>query len=235
MSFSNTSWRPTQEEAVAIQRALKASVEIRPLPGRPRRIGGADVAYLRDGKACFAAWVVLDGPGGKVLDRAVVRKPVPFPYIPGLLAFREAPPLVHAFSRLRTPPDLAFVDGHGILHPRGLGLASHLGILLDLPTIGCAKGIAAEKRGFAELAAATRGRHAPLSLTAGNPEGVLLCTRDRHKPLCVSPGHRITLRESIEWTLLATGRYRMPEPLRQAHQLATRARNAVEKETGSSL
>ena len=228
MCLSNKNWRPTQEQAISIQRLLNPSVEICALEKQPVKIAGVDVAYLRSGEECFAAMVVQDGPTGRVVDQAVVRNPVPYPYVPGLLAFREAPPLVHAFSRLRIPPDLVFVDGHGILHPRGVGLASHLGILLDLPTIGCAKGTPSRRRDLSGRPRGNRGSYDPVSLSGEPPAGVLLCTRDAHKPLYVSPGHKITLQESIHWVLQATGRYRTPEPIRQAHQLSRRARTAAE-------
>jgi deoxyribonuclease V len=231
MCLADERWRPTQEQAISIQKWLKPLVEIRPLEGETRKIAGADVAYSRKGRDCFAAIVVLDGPVGKVIDQAVVRNPVPYPYVSGLLAFRELPPLVHAFSQLREVPDLLFVDGHGILHPRGVGLASHLGILLDIPTIGCAKGPPLQKPGPDVHPRGRRGSYNPLSLTGDRPAGAVLHTRDRHKPLYASPGHRITLQESIQWVLEATGRYRVPEPLRQAHQLAGRARH----EAGSAV
>ena len=217
-------WRPTQEQAIAIQRLLASSVKICPLPREPRKIAGADVAYSRHGQGCFAAIVISEGLGGAVIDQAVVQGPVPYPYVAGLLAFREAPPLVHAYSKLNTVPELVFVDGHGILHARGVGLASHLGIVLEIPTIGCAKGPPLRKPGFETLPGDQRGSYYPLALTGDQPTGALLRTRDLHKPLYISPGHKITLEESIQWVLRATGRYRLPEPLRRAHQLASRVR-----------
>ncbi len=176
--------------------------------------------------------VVLDGPCGDEIDRAVVRHTVPFPYVSGLLAFREALPLVHAFSRLGSAPDLIFVDGHGVLHPRNMGLASHLGILLDVPTIGCAKTPPLRKGTAALPAPDTRGKHEPLHIVGEQPQGVVLCTRDLHNPVYVSPGHRITLQESIDWVLQATGRCRLPEPIRRAHTLAGHTRSpATPRET----
>jgi deoxyribonuclease V len=168
--------------------------------------------------------VVLEGLGGDVIDQAVVQDPVAYPYVSGLLAFRETPPLVHAYSKLTKVPELVFVDGHGILHARGVGLASHLGILLDIPTIGCAKGPPLRKPGFGDLPRGKRGTYHPLLLTGDRPAGALLHTRDQQKPLYISPGHKITLEESIQWALRATRRYRIPEPIRRAHQLASRVR-----------
>ena len=230
MPFLDGNWQPTREEAVSIQRCLAPSVQIRPLPRPPRNIAGADVAYLRNEACCFAATVVLDVVTGELLDQAVVQHPEPYPYVSGLFAFREVPPLLHAFSKLREVPDLVFADGHGILHPRGIGLASHLGILLDIPTVGCAKGPPLRKSGFKDLPRGKRGTYHPFTLTGGRLAGALLHTRDFHNPLCISPGHKITLTESIHWTLETTGRYRIPEPLRRAHQLATNARRASQGE-----
>ena len=230
MLLLDGTWLPTREQAISIQRTLAPSVQICPLPQRPRNIAGADVAYLRHEAYCFAATVVLDAVTGEELDQAVVRHPVSYPYVSGLLAFREVPPLLHAFSKLREVPDLVFADGHGILHPRGLGLASHLGILLGVPTIGCAKGPPLRKSGFGDLPRGKRGTYHSLALTGDRPAGVLLHTRDLSRPLCISPGHRITLKESIQWTLETTGRYRIPEPLRRAHQLATGTRRASQVE-----
>ena len=209
MSVFDASWRPTLKEAIGVQRVLSEAVEIRPLSREPRTVAGADVAYLRDGKTCFAAMVVSDAITDEVLDQAVVEHSVPYPYVSGLLAFREVLPLVHAFCELRTVPELVFVDGHGTLHPRGVGLASHLGILLDIPTIGCAKGSPLRRAGFGDLPRGARGTCHPLFARGDRGRGVLLHTKGLHKPLCISPGHKITLEESIQWALRVTGRFRV--------------------------
>lgn len=228
MVVFDASWRPTRNEAIAVQRSLSAAVEIRPLSRQPRTIAGADVAYSRNGQACFASMVVSDAITDQVLDQSVVKDSVPYPYVSGLLAFREVLPLVHAFCRLRVVPELVLVDGHGTLHPRGVGLASHLGILLDLPTIGCAKGPPLRPEGFGHLPRGNRGSCHALSAGSDRTRGVLLHTKALHKPLCISPGHKITLEESIQWALRLTGRFRVPEPIRRAHHLATKARLTAE-------
>lgn len=218
----------SRDEAHLLQEELARSVLLAPLPFSPRRIAGADAAYSRDGSRAYGAAVVLEAEGWTLVDRAWAVGPVPYPYVPGLLAFREGPCLMEALECLHTPPDLVFFNGHGILHPRGLGLASHLGVLLQLPAIGCAQG--PPVKGCAEdlNLPVERGSCAFLTAYGGRAQGALLRTRKERKPIFVSPGHLITLEEALHWTLAASIRYRMPEPLRQAHTLANRLRRETE-------
>lgn len=220
---------PSREEARLLQEELALSVHLTPLQLPPLRIAGTDAAYSRDGRTAYAAAVVLDPESWMLVDRAWAIGPVPYPYIPGFLAFREGPCLLEALRRLGARPDLVFFNGHGILHPRGLGLASHLGVLLDIPSIGCAQGPPAKGFAKASLLPAERGSRAFISLEGTRAQGAALRTRRGRKPLFVSPGHLITLEEALHWTLAASVRYRMPEPLRQAHILANRLRKECDR------
>lgn len=216
---------PSHDEAQLLQEELARSVLLTPLRSPPCHIAGADAAYSRDGSTVYGAAVVLDTVGWTLVDQAWAAGPVPYPYVPGLLAFREGPCLMEALGRLKASPDLVFFNGHGILHPRGLGLASHLGVLLQIPTIGCAQGPPVKGCAEGRNLPAERGSYAFLPAQQGNRFlGALLRTRRGRKPLFVSPGHLITLEQAFHWTLAASVRYRMPEPLRQAHILANRIR-----------
>jgi deoxyribonuclease V len=206
--------------AVRRQLELREALDLSGGPGRVRLVAGADISYDRGSDRFFAAVVVLALPGLEIVETATSRGRSPFPYVPGLLSFREGPLLLRAFARLRAEPDLAFFDGHGIAHPRGFGIASHLGLLLDLPSIGCAK-----KRlvGTHEEPGPEVGDTAPL-LFEGRRVGAVLRTRRGVRPVYVSPGHRIKTAAAVRWTLRTGGGYRLPEPTRQAHLLSNRER-----------
>jgi deoxyribonuclease V len=203
----------TPEHALQIQEGLRSRVRLSPLTSPPAAIAGADAAYDPDSKCLCAAVVVLTACSHEVLDKAFVVAPVTFPYIPGMLAFREGPALARAFFCLRHMPDLVFFDGYGTFHPRDLGLASHLGVLLDVPALGCAK------TPFLERIPAPAWSRGSMTLVRSTETRQAACvrTKDGVKPLFVSPGHRITLEEAVRWVLETTGRYRIPEPLRRAH------------------
>jgi deoxyribonuclease V len=167
------------------------------------------------------------------VEQVVARAQVRFPYVPGLLSFREIPVLLPCFERLRTPPDLVIVDGQGIAHPRRLGLAAHLGLLLDLPSIGCAKSrLTGHPAG--ELAP-ERGARVPL-VDRGETVGYALRTRAGTSPVFVSTGHRIGLDEAAAWVLACATRFRLPEPTRLAHQAAAGRQIAppLESDEGTS-
>ena len=182
----------------------------------PRFIAGVDVSVSRARGAATGAVIVLEYPSLSLVEAKVVHGEVDFPYVPGLLSFREAPLVLKAFEILETIPDLVLVDGQGIAHPRRIGLASHLGLFLDVPTIGCAK-------------SRLCGRHGELGDEAGsNTEliddgeiiGVALRTKLRTKPLYISVGHMIDLQMAVHWVLECCRGYRLPEPTRLAHQAA---------------
>ncbi|MEZ4599960.1 MAG: deoxyribonuclease V [Syntrophotaleaceae bacterium] len=214
-------WGVSTREAAGLQKRLAERVRLKNgLPGRIRTVAGADVSYQRRGELFYAAIAVLNYPEMTLLEESVAADRVSFPYVPGLLSFRELPVLLEAFRRLRTVPDLILVDGQGIAHPRRLGLASHLGLWLDLPTIGCAK---SRLCGDHAPPGPCRGDRTPLLLD-GEVVGTVLTSRDRVKPLYVSPGHRIDVDTAAEMVARCALRYRMPEPTRLAHHLANRER-----------
>lgn len=197
-------------------------MELTPLPRPPRRVAGADAAYDREERRLFGAVAVFSYPELELLEEATVAGVCPFPYIPGLFSFREAPILAAACRRLRRPPEVLLVDGQGLAHPRGLGLASHLGLLLDLPTIGVAK-----SRLVGEGAEPSREAGAVSDLIwEGKLVGRIIRTRRGVKPLYLSPGHKITLAEAQEIVMGCVTRYRLPLPLRQADLLSRRWRRA---------
>ena len=216
-------------EARDVQRTLAARVvtEDRPLTEEPPRLAaGLDCAYIRSetGETVVAAAVSVAVPGLKVTATAGTSQPAAMPYVPGLLAFREAPALLEAFERLPTPPDLVLVDGHGISHPRGLGVASHIGVLLDRPTIGVAKSILVGNA-EGELGEAP-GSRVPL-VWRGRVIGAVLRTRSRVQPVYVSVGHRVSLEGAIGRVMSLLGGYRLPEPTRQADREAARLKRFV--------
>ena len=207
-------WRVTPAEAMAIQARLAPQVVAQGGPQEVRYVAGADIA-LGEAKGRSAV-VLLSYPDLRLVEQHVVEEPVTFPYVPGLLAFREVPVLARAFERLGREPDLLLVDGHGFSHPRRFGIACHLGLLLDLPTIGVAKSRLVgehgepprEAGGWAEL------RDGPDLI------GLVLRTRDGVSPLYISVGHRIGLQEAAAWVLRFCRGYRLPEPTRLADQLS---------------
>ena len=195
-------------------------IETDALPGTLRLVAGADVSYDRSSPALYAAVVVLDAESLEVAEVARATRRAEFPYVPGYLSFRELPPLLAAFERLRLRPDLVLCDGHGRAHPRRFGLACHLGIALDLPTIGCAKSrLVGEHR----EPGARRGAHAALR---DGPEviGEVLRTRVGVAPVYISVGHRVNLATARRLVLRLTPRFRIPEPIRAAHAEVNRLR-----------
>jgi deoxyribonuclease V len=210
-------WDLTPREAIALQTALRDRVVRADRIGEVRRIAGVDVGFEQDGRVTRAAVAVLEYPGLALVEEVVVRVATTFPYVPGLLSFREAPAVLAAFGEVRVAPDLILYDGQGIAHPRRFGIASHVGLLLDCPSIGVAK---SRLVGAHRMPATRRGAWTPLR-DAGELIGAVLRTRAGVKPLYVSIGHRVSLETAVRWTLACTTRYRLPETTRWAHRLAS--------------
>lgn len=211
-------WRLTPREAIALQGRMRSRVVVRGGPRAPRLVAGADVAYEKARGRCYAAVVVLSLPDLRVVEEASAERAVAFPYVPGLLSFREGPAVLAALARLRHRPDLLMFDAQGYAHPRRFGLASHLGYLLDVPSIGCAKSILVGEHGALGAAA---GSFAWL-IDRGERVGAALRTRAGVRPVYVSPGHRVGFAQAIRLALMAVGKYRVPEPTRLADILVAR-------------
>lgn len=218
-------WDLTPDEAVALQKELATRLIIRDeFPVPLRLVGGVDVAYREDKALAIAAAVVLDAATLQVKELVHAESGINFPYIPGLLSFREIPAIELALSKLTLQPDLLVCDGYGIAHPRRFGLASHVGFLFDLATIGCAKS-SLRVRPRQEPGPA-RGSFSEL-VSRGVVVGTVLRTRDRIKPLYVSPGHRVSVTTACDLVLKMCTRYRLPEPTRLADQAVSRLRKLV--------
>lgn len=216
-------WDVTPARARELQRELAGHVRCEDDLPPVKLLGGVDVSMQRFATEGFAAVVVLAFPSLEVVEVSSVRMPLSMPYVPGLLSFRELPLVLAAWDRLQQKPDLVLVDGHGIAHPRGLGIASHLGLAIDRPTIGCAKSILV---GHHEELGPSRGDRQPL-LYKDRQLGYALRTKDRVNPLYIACGHRISLDTATRWVLECTRGYRLPEPTRQAHLAANAARRAA--------
>ena len=212
-------WTLQQEEAIALQKELASRViRTDQLPDEVRYVAGVDMALNEETSMARAAVVLLTYPDMEIVEKHVYEEPVRMPYIPGLLSFREIPCILGAFARLKTQPDLVMVDGQGIAHPRYLGIASHLGLWLDMPTIGCAKSILRGK--YDEQALSDEvGAWLPL-IYKKEIIGAALRTRSHVKPMIISLGHRISLETSIRYVLACGRGYRLPEPTRQADKLS---------------
>jgi deoxyribonuclease V len=207
-------WDVSPQEAIAIQKELAARVERQPRLGTVRRVAGIDVSVREDmGRA---AVVVLDLEGLALVGYAVASRAVTFPYVPGLLAFREGPVVLDALEQLETAPDLLIFDGQGLAHPRRLGIASHIGLLVDTPAIGCAKSLLCGRH---DEPGQKPGSHAPL-LDRGEVVGAALRTRQGTQPVYVSIGHRVDLPTAIQYVLACCRGYRLPETTRWAHRVA---------------
>ncbi len=206
-------WRVSHAEAVGIQEGLRPRLVVTPLPKEPRLAAGADVAYSRRTHRVYAAVVVVELPSLTTVETVGVTRAATFPYIPGLLSFREVPPLLDAFEQLSRTPDVVVFDGQGLAHPRRFGLACHAGLLLDLPSIGCAK---TRLVGEHDPVPDRRGASAPLRVE-GETLGAVLRTRRGVNPVFVSPGHRVDTPSAAELVLALAARYRLPEPQRRAH------------------
>jgi len=211
-------WNLQQSEAIALQRELAKRVVREDRLAEVHHIAGVDMAINEENGMARAAVVLLTYPALEVVEQHVYEEPVRMPYIPGLLSFRETPSILGAFALLKQQPELVMVDGQGIAHPRRLGIASHLGLWLELPTIGCAKSIL---RGEFDRAALGEevGSWVPL-IDKNEVIGAALRTRARTNPMFISLGHRISLETSLRYVLACSRGYRLPEPTRLADKLS---------------
>ena len=211
-------WNLTREEAIALQNELGARILLEDQPGEVHYVAGVDMAINEENERAHAAVVLFTYPALEVVERHIYEEPLRMPYIPGLLSFREAPCVLGAFSKLRQQPDLVMVDGQGIAHPRRMGIASHLGLWLDLPTIGCAKSILVGTYNKAQLDEEA-GSHVPL-IYKKDVIGAVVRTRTRVNPMIISPGHKISLETSVKYVLACRKGYRLPEQTRLADKLS---------------
>lgn len=227
------SWNLSPKEAIALQKTLAAQVRIQPLPTKLKIIGAADISYSKRTDLLAAAVLSFSWPGLDLLEAVSHVCKVSFPYVPGLLSFREVPPLVEAYRKMRRRPDVLLCDGQGIAHPRKLGFASHLGLYLGIPTVGCAK---SRLCGDHDSLPLNKGSSRPLML-GGEQLGLVFRSRGGVKPIYISPGHLSDIPSSMRLISRCLRRYRIPEPLRLAHIEANRWRVAATKivESGDEI
>lgn len=220
------SWDMTAEEARAQQTAMLRLVSLEDGFGDIKTVAGVDLSLETEKNEGHAVVVVLSYPDFQVLEARYATAPLKMPYIPGLLSFRESPVALEAFAQVQTVPDLLLVDGQGQAHPRGFGIACHLGVLLDIPSIGVAKSFLYGKYDAAALGTEA-GVSVPLSDRAEQRViGAVTRTKPRTNPLFVSPGHRVSVGSATRLVLDCVRGYRLPEPTRQAHNLITAYKKA---------
>lgn len=228
-------WNVSCKKAVEIQEKLEKSIILKEPAKKINLIAGADVSYLperlgkqpvpdlsgagKKGDLFFASVIIFELQTMQKVEAVTASGRVDFPYVPGLLSFRESPILLKAITKIKTEPDVIILDAHGIAHPRGVGLASHIGLILDKPSIGCAK---TRLIGEYNEVGQESGNYTLLK-TKGRTVGAALRTRKNVKPVFVSPGHKIDLNTSIDLVLKSCRGYRLPEPIRQAHNLVKKA------------
>lgn len=212
-----THWQVDPKEAVALQKRLRDQVLLEDDFGEIRTVAGIDCAFPEHGAVARCAVVLLSFPALAVIEEVVAHLPVTFPYIPGLLAFREGPAIEAALDQLSEPPDLLLFDGHGYAHPRRLGIASHVAVLRDVPAIGCAKSILT---GHYDEPGPNPGDRSPLLAGDGELLGYALRTKLRTKPMIISPGHRISPATAADLAMRCVRGYRLPEPTRLADKLS---------------
>jgi deoxyribonuclease V len=211
----------TIKDALNTQNLMRKKVRLSPLIKEPRYIAGVDAAFSND-RVFAAACLYLFPELALIEQQSVVRK-LRFPYVPGFLSFREGPAIKAALEKLARKPDLILVDGQGIAHPRGIGIASHTGILLAIPTIGCAK---SRLIGDHEEPGIKKGKWSAL-IYEGKTVGAVVRTKDGVRPLFVSPGHKINLDDAIRFTIACADKHRIPEPLRCADMLSKRMKKLL--------
>jgi deoxyribonuclease V len=223
-SVLGTNWNLTPRQAMRLQERLRERLVLEDRLDRARFVAGADVAFDPETNTAFAGVIVYRFPELEEVERRMACRRLRFPYVPGLLSFRESPVLLAALRLLRTEPDVILVDGHGLAHPRRFGIACHLGLLLDKPAIGCAKSLLVGEHPEPGIRA---GSTALLTLE-GEPVGVVLRTRDRVKPIYVTQGHRVSLATAVEIVKACLDGFRIPRPTREADHYVRTLRQAYQ-------
>ncbi len=221
------SWTLSAKEAISLQKTLAEQVLIQPLPARLKILGAEDLSYSKHSDLLFAVILTFKWPGLDLIESVHHVCKASFPYVPGLLSFREVPPLIEAYGKLGQKPDVLLCDAQGIAHPRKLGLAAHLGLCLGIPTVGCAK---SRLCGTHDDPPLKKGSSRPLMLD-GEQVGIVFRSRDGVKPIYISPGHLADVQSSKKLVYRCLRRYRIPEPLRLAHIEANRRRMEIEEES----
>lgn len=216
----------TYHEAVALQKKMKEQLVLTSFGRFPRTIGGCDVSVTRKEDIAVGSIVVMDFNSAEILEEVTSAVEVTFPYIPGLLAFREGPVISSAFQKLQRKPELLLCDGHGICHPRGFGIASYMGVMLGIPTIGCAK---SHLCGDFIMPGENRGDYSWILDEAGDKMGMALRTRSAVAPVYISPGHLTDFQDCLTIILSMAARFRLPDPLRIAHHSCKTTRTALIK------
>jgi len=220
-----TRWKLTPREAIELQESLREHVELQDRFAEIGFVAGADIAFDPATETAFAGVIVYRFPDLEEVERCMARRRLHFPYIPGLLSFRESPVLLAAFAKLRIEPDLILIDGQGLAHPRRFGIACHIGILFDKPTIGCAKSrLVGEHRD----PGSTAGSTTPLMLD-GERIGVVLRTRHGVRPIYVSTGHRVSLESAVKMVSQCADGFRIPKPTREADRYVRGLRRAYQE------
>ncbi|MFH5831063.1 deoxyribonuclease V [Halalkalibaculum sp. DA3122] len=210
----------TPSEAIQIQHQLGDRIELSPHKGEVRTVGGADISFNRGSDTVHAGIVVLSIPDLNIRARSLITTNISFPYIPGLLAFRELPALLEAWKQCRVKPEVLIMDGHGIAHPRRMGIATHFGILTDHPAIGCAKNVLT---GTYDEPATQKGSYS--YLTEGEEKiGMVLRSRTDVNPIFISPGHKVDFEDTLRIVGKALTKYKLPETTRAAHRLVNELR-----------
>jgi deoxyribonuclease V len=223
-------WSLTPREAVELQKQLRERVRIVPLKKKIETVAGTDISFNKFEPTVYAGIVVLRLPTLEVIEEVGVVSETQFPYVPGLLSFRETPSVLEAWAKLKTEPDAVMFDGQGLAHPRRVGIASHVGLLIDRPTVGCAKSVLV---GRFEPPGEERGSWSPM-IDKDETVGAALRTKTRVQPIYVSPGHLIDLEGAVDLTLRCDGGYRQPEPTRRAHLLVNALRRGERTPTSES-
>ncbi|WP_142687055.1 deoxyribonuclease V [Chitinophaga polysaccharea] len=222
----------TVPQATIIQKELKDTVKITPYNGPLNYVAGADISFNKFSTTVYAGIVMMEFPSMKPVGYSLVKKEVLFPYVPGFLAFREVPALLDAWAQLPLKPDILVVDGHGIAHPRRMGIASHFGVLAQQPSIGSAK---KKLFGMYEEPGMEKGSYTPLTDKQRQQLGNVLRSKSNVKPVFVSPGHLIDVPGSTEILMQCIKGYRLPEPTRLAHNAVNQFRTGIVPEGWTSL